>query len=208
MEDVLDVYTRPYDPKRPLVCMDEVCKQLITETRTPISIKQGSIKKYDYEYERKGVSNIFLYAEPLKGKVFTKVTKRRTKIDWADTIKELVDKKYSKAERIVLVLDNLNTHVGSSLYERFEPKEAKRLLDKIEFHYTPKHGSWLNVAEIYLSMLSRQCLKRRIPDQKILKKEVNAWTIRTNKNHKKVNWQFTTEDARIKLKRLYPTIEC
>ncbi len=207
MEDVLDVYKRPYDPKRPLVCMDELSKQTVKETRTPIPNSSGSVGKYDYEYERTGVSNIFLYNEPLCGQYFTKVTDRRTKIDWAYTIEELVDVQYPDAEQIVLVLDNLNTHVGSSLYETFPPEKAKRLLDALEIHYTPKHGSWLNMAEIGLSILSKQCLNRRIADQETLATEVAAWTERINDTDKKINWQFTTADARIKLRRLYPSIE-
>lgn len=207
MEDVLDVYKRPYDPRRPLVCMDELCKQLVKETRTPVAPDTGRIEKYDSEYERNGVSNIFLYVEPLRGTFMTTVTDRRTKTDWAHTIKELVDLRYPDAERIVLVLDNLNTHVGSSLYETFVPPEAKRLLDKLELHYTPKHGSWLNIAEIGLSILSRQCLNRRIADQTLLAEEVAAWTDRTSNSQKKINWRFTTDKARIKLHRLYPSIE-
>lgn len=207
MEDVLDIYKMPYNSNRPVICMDELSKQLVKETRVTIPMKQGSVEKYDTEYERNGVSNIFLYIEPLKGEFFTKVTERRTKIDWAYTIEELVDKKYPKVEKIILVLDNLNTHVGSSLYETFLPEKAKRLLDKIEFHYTPKHGSWLNIAEIGLSMLSRQCLSRRIPDKETIQREIAAWTTNINESQKNINWRFTTDDARIKLKRLYPTIE-
>lgn len=208
MEDVLDVYKLPYNPKRPLVCMDELSKQTVKETKKRISCSMQSVEKYDYEYERTGVSNIFLYIEPLKGIFITKVTERRTKIDWAITIKELVDERYPNVEKIVLVMDNLNTHVGASLYERYPPAEAKRLLDTLDIHYTPKHGSWLNMAEIGLSMLSKQCLKRRIPNRATLTKEVNAWTKKINLSRKKINWQFTTADARIKLRRLYPTIVC
>lgn len=186
--------------------MDELSKQLIKETRQPISASVQRVEKYDTEYERNGVANIFLYIEPLKAKFATKVTAQRTKPDWAKTIQELVDERYPDAEKIVLVMDNLNTHVGASLYETFEPKEAFRLLDKLEIHYTPKHGSWLNIAEIGLSMLSGQCLNRRIPDQTALASEVSAWTKKINFAHKKIDWQFTAEDARIKLKRLYPTI--
>lgn len=186
--------------------MDELSKQLIKETRQPIPASANRVEKYDTEYERNGVSNIFLYIEPLKAKFVTKVTERRTKPDWAKTIQELVDERYPDVEKIVLVMDNLNTHVGASLYETFEPKEARRLLDKLEIHYTPKHGSWLNIAEIGLSILSGQCLDRRIPDMDTLAREVAAWTDKVAVAHKKINWQFTTADARIKLKRLYPTI--
>lgn len=208
MEDVLDLYKRPYDEKYPVVCLDELNKQTIKEIRTPLPLKPGEPIKYDTEYERNGTSNIFLSFEPLKGKRQVKVTERRTKIDWAHYIKELVDgEDYSKAEKIILVQDNLNTHTGASLYEAFDPKEAKRILEKLEFHYTPKHGSWLNVAEIELSHLSRQCLDRRIPDHETLEKEVLLWLRQRNQEASKVDWQFTTEDARIKLKRLYPNYQ-
>ena len=206
MEDVLEVYQRPYDPKRPVVCMDELSKQLTKETRKPIPACVGRVEKYDTEYERNGTANIFLYIEPLKARFVTKVTEQRTKPDWAATIKTLVDDQYPDVEKIVLVMDNLNTHTGSSLYETFEPEEARRLLDKLEIHYTPKHGSWLNMAEIGLSMLSGQCLDRRIPDMNTLTQEVEVWTTKTNATNKKVDWQFTTAGARVKLKRLYPTI--
>ena len=206
MEDVLEVYQRPYDPKRPVICMDELSTQLIKETRCPIPASAKRVEKYDTEYERNGVANIFLYIEPLQAKFATNVTTQRTKRDWAKTIQVLVDECYPEAEQIVLVMDNLNTHVGASLYEIFEPKEARRLLDKLEIHYTPKHGSWLNIAEIGLSMLSGQCLDRRIPDMTTLAREVATWTEKINCAHKKIDWQFTTADARIKLKRLYPTI--
>src|SRR3989344_7223855 len=206
MEDVLAVYERPYDPKRPVVCMDELSKQLTRETRQPIPRSVGSVEKYDTEYERNGTANIFLYIEPLKATFVISVTEQRTKPDWAATIQDLVDNRYPTAEKIVLVMDNLNTHTGASLYETFEPHEARRLLDKLEIHYTPKHGSWLNIAEIGLSMLSGQCLDRRIPDIATLTKEVAAWTKKINTMNKKIDWQFTTEDARIELKRLYPTI--
>ena len=206
MEDVLEVYQRPYDPKRPVVCMDELSKQFIKETRHPIPASAKRVEKYDTEYERNGVANIFLYIEPLKAKFATKVTTQRTKPDWAKTIQELGDERYPDAEKIVLVMDNLNTHVGASLDETFEPEEAFRLLDKLEIHYTPKHGSWLNIAEIGFSMLSGQCLDRRIPDMTALAREVAAWTEKMNFAHKKIDWQFTTADARIQLRRLYPTI--
>lgn len=206
MEDILDVYKRSYDPLRPVVCMDESSKQLLKEVRNPIAAECGRVERYDTEYERNGTCNIFIDVEPLSGKRHTKVTERRTKIDWAEYIKELVDVKYATAEKVVLVMDNLNTHSGSSLYEAFEPEEAKRILDKLEIHHTPKHGSWLNIAEIEFSHLSRQCLDRRIADAGILKREINAWNEQRNKVAAKIDWQFTTDDARIKLKRLYPVI--
>ncbi len=187
--------------------MDELTKQLIRETRTPIPAKKGSVEKFDTEYERNGTANIYLYVEPLKAKYFTKVTKTKTAVDWAYTVKEMVDEKYKFAEKITLVLDNLNTHVGASLYKVFPPEEARRILGKIEFVYTPKHGSWLNVAEIGLSILSKQCLGRRIEDFDLLAKEVNAWTLSSNNKEKIINWQFKTQDARIKLKKLYPTFQ-
>jgi transposase len=207
MEDVLDVYKRPYDESRPVVCMDESSKQLIKEVRKPIAAKSGWVERYDTEYERNGTCNIFVDVEPLAGKRHTQVTERRTKVDWAEYIKELVDVRYATAEKVVLVMDNLNTHAGSSLYEAFEPAEAKRILDKLEIHYTPKHGSWLNVAELEFSHLSRQCLDRRIADADSLKHEVGAWTELRNQAVAKIDWQFTTDDARIKLKRLYPVVE-
>ena len=206
MEDVLEVYKRPYDEKRPVVCMDELNKQMTKEIQTPLPLEPGKPQRFDTEYERNGTSNIFLSFEPLKGKRQLKVTTRRTKVDWAHYIKELVDEEYPEAEKIVLVQDNLNTHTGASLYEAFDPSEAKRILEKLEFHYTPKHGSWLNMAEIELSHLSRQCLDRRIPDRETLEKEVSAWLKQRNLEASRVDWQFTAEDARIKLKKLYPTL--
>ena len=207
MEDVLDVYKRPYDPKRPNVCLDETSKQLIGETRTPVLACPGQPARYDYEYKRNGVANLFMMFEPLIGKRYVKVTQRRTKIDWAYCVREMVDQIYPDAEQIVLVMDNLNTHNKSSLYEAFEPAEAKRIADKLEIHYTPKHGSWLDMAEIELGILARQCLSRRIDNMEQLKDEVAAWQVIRNSSEAKVNWRFTTEDARIKLKRLYPSIE-
>jgi hypothetical protein len=207
MEDVLDVYKRPYDPKRPNVCLDETSKQLIGETRTPVLACPGQPARYDYEYKRNGVANLFMISEPLVGKRHVKVTQRRTKIDWAYCVREMVDQIYPDAEQIVLVMDNLNTHNKSSLYEAFEPAEAKRIADKLEIHYTPKHGSWLDMAEIELGILARQCLSRRIDNMEQLKDEVAAWQVIRNSSEAKVNWRFTTEDARIKLKRLYPSIE-
>ena len=206
MEDVLEVYKRPYDEKRPVVCMDESSKQLTKETRVPIPAEPGQPEKYDTEYERNGTNNIFLAYEPLAGKRQIKITDQRKKTDWAEFIKELVDDHYPGADKIVLVMDNLNTHNGSSLYEKFEPSEAKRILDKLEIHHTPKHGSWLNIAEIELSHLGRQCLNRRIPDQAIFIRETDAWCKQRNEINSAVDWQFTTDDARIKLKRLYPVI--
>ena len=207
MEDVLDVYQRPYDPKRPQVCLDEASKQLIGETRRPVSAKPGQPARVDYEYVRNGTANLFMVFEPLAGKRYVKVTDRRTKKDWAWCVKELVDKRYPAAEKIVLVMDNLNTHALPSLYEAFEPSEAKRIADKLEIHYTPKHGSWLDMAEIELGILSRQCLDRRIASVDVLKQEVSAWQKQRNNRTAKVNWRFTTGDARVKLKRLYPSIE-
>lgn len=206
MEDVLEVYKRPYDEKRPVVCMDELNKQMIKEVRVSLPPEPGKPIRFDTEYERNGTSNIFLSFEPLKGRRQFKITERRTKIDWAHYVRDLVDKEYLHAEKIILVQDNLNTHTGASLYEAFEPAEAKRILDKLEFHYSPKHGSWLNMAEIELSHLSRQCLDRRIPDRETLQKEVSAWLKQRNAEASKVEWQFTAKDARIKLKKLYPTL--
>ncbi len=207
MEDVLDVYKRPYDPKRPQVCMDETSKQLLADKREPIPAKPGSPKKIDYEYEREGVANIFMFFEPLMGKRHVKVTERRTRKDWALAMRELSDVQYPDAEVIDIVMDNLNTHSPASFYEAFEPEEAHRLVNRFEFHYTPKHGSWLNIAEIELSVLSRQCLDRRMPNQDFLESEVKAWEDERNDQIVKVQWRFTTADARIKLKHLYPLIE-
>jgi hypothetical protein len=206
MEDVLEVYTRPYDPKRPQVCMDETSKQLLRDARAPLPLRPGQPLHVDYEYEREGVVNLFLFCEPLAGRRWVDVTDRRTKADWAYQIRELVDVRYPEAERIVLVLDNLNTHTPAALYEVFPPVEAKRLADKLEIHYTPKHGSWLNIAEIELSVLGRQCLDRRVPDFATLRAEVAAWQERRDATGGTVDWRFTTEDARIKLKRLYPSV--
>jgi hypothetical protein len=207
MEDVLDVYKRPYDEKRPVVCMDETNKQQLKEVRAAIPIEPGKPERFDTEYERNGTSNIFISFEPLKGKRRLKVTDNRRRVDWAYFIKDIVDIDYPDAEKIVLVMDNLNTHSGASLYETFAPAEARRILEKLEIHYTPKHGSWLNIAELELSHLSRQCLDRRIENQEKLTKEVAAWERRRNQKEVKVNWQFTTEKARIKLKKLYPIFE-
>jgi hypothetical protein len=207
MEDVLEVYTRPYDPRYPQVCMDEVSKQLLRDTRTPVPMKSGRVERRDYEYERGGVVNVFMFCEPLQGRRWVDVTEQRTKVDWAHQIKELVEERYPEAQRIVLVMDNLNTHTPASLYDAFDPAEAKRLADRLEIHYTPKHGSWLNMAEIELSVLSRQCLDRRVPDFESLQAEVAAWQERRDATGTKIDWRFTTEDARIKLKRLYPSLQ-
>ena len=206
MEMVLDVYKRPIDPKNPVVCMDESPKQLIAETKVPIPASPGVVAKYDYEYSRCGVCNIFLACEPLAGKRMVKITERKTKLDWASFVEEIAEQ-YERAEKITLVMDNLNTHKPGSLYEAFPPDKAKALWDRFEFVYTPKHGSWLNMAEIELNVLTGQCLKRRIDDIKIVRKESAAWEKFRNNKNAKVNWQFTTQDARIKLSRLYPTLE-
>ena len=205
MEDVLDVYTRPYDKDNPLVCMDETSKQQIKQVREPIPCKPGRNLRYDSHYKRNGVSNLFMFFAPLEGWRHVKVTGQRTKIDWAIAMRQLVDEHFPKAEKITVVMDNLNTHSPSSLYEAFAPQEAKRILDRLELHYTPKHGSWLNMAEIELSVLGRQCLSRRIPDQQTLRREVGAWQAPRNAKASSVDWRFTTEDARIRLKRLYPS---
>jgi hypothetical protein len=207
MEDVLDVYKRPYDPENPQVCMDESSKQQTLEIRVPLPVEPGKPERFDTEYERNGVSNVFMFFEPLAGKRVVNVTNQRTAIDWAYQIRELVDIHYPNAKRITLVMDNLNTHVGGSLYKAFPPQEARRILERLELHYTPKHGSWLNMAEIELSILSRQCLDRRIPDQATLREEVAAWVDTRNAHARPMEWRFTTEDARIKLKKLYPLIK-
>ena len=207
MEDILEVYQRPYDPSRPLVCMDEMSKPLISETRVPVPVTPGQPEKYDYEYERKGVNNVFMVCQPLTGERHVSVTDHRTKVDWAKCVKEIVDTHYPEAAKITLIMDNLNTHKPASRYEAFPPEEARRLLNKLEFHYTPKHGSWLNIAEIEFSALKRQCLNCRIPDQAILKQKIAEWEQARNARAVKVTWQFKTEDARIKLKRLYPSIK-
>ena len=207
MEDVLDIYHLPYDPKSPVVCFDETNKQLIVEKRLSLPAKPGQPARYDYEYKRNGVRNFFLFFAPLSAWRHIKVTKQRTRIDWAYCMKDLVDIHFPEADLIRVVLDNLNVHNPAFLYEVFEPAEAKRILDKLEFHFTPKHGSWLNMAEIEFSVLSRQCLDRRIGDEATLIQEITSWEENRNKVKGTVNWQFTTEDARIKLKNLYPSIE-
>ncbi len=204
MEDLLDLYTQPYDARFPMVCMDETSKQLLRDVQAPLPAKPGRVKREDYTYERTGVLNLFLFCEPLRGWRSVTVTERRTKLDWATQIKELVDVHYPEAERIRLVLDNLNTHTPAALYEAFEPAEARRLARKLELHYTPKHGSWLNVAEIEMSVLGRQCLNQRVPDEETLVAEVAAWEEDRNAAGGTIDWQFTTEDARIRLKHLYP----
>ena len=204
MEDVLDVYTRPYDPKRPQVCLDETSRQLLADATPPQPMAPGVTAKEDYEYVRQGVVNLFMVCEPLRGWREVMVSDRRTRIDWAHCIKQLVDVHYPDAEKIVLVQDNLNTHTPASLYEAFPPAEAKRLVDKLELHYTPKHGSWLNMAEIELGVLAGQCLDRRLPDRETLEQEVAAWVTKRNAATKTIDWRFTTDDARIKLDHLYP----
>ena len=206
MEDVLDTYQHPEDACKPVVCVDETSKQHIKETRQPLPIVEGSPQRYDYEYQRNGVSNLFMIFAPLQGFRRVEVTDRRTSVDFAHICRDLVDVHFPNAENITLVCDNLNTHKTASLYKAFEPKEARRIAEKLEFHYTPKHGSWLNMAEIELSVLIRQCLSRRIADQQTLKHEIQAWQNRRNEQQTKTSWRFTTDDARIKLKRLYPSI--
>ena len=207
MEDVLEVYHREYQDNEVLVCLDETSKQLVGETRTPLPTRPGSARAYDYEYQRKGVSSLFMLFAPLEGWRGVEVTERRTKADWAKVVRKLVDQDYADRERIVLLKDNLNTHHPSSLYEAFEPAEARRIAERLEIHYTPKHGSWLNMAEIELGVLSRQVLDRRIPNHEILKQETKAWQDQRNRDKIQVDWRFTTEDARIKLKSLYPSIQ-
>ena len=206
MEDVLEVYHRPRDPKRPMVCFDEGSKQQLKETRVPLPTRVGDVAKYDYEYERNGTSNMFVFFAPLETWRYVKVTERRTMIDFAHCMRDLVDIHFPEAEKIILVMDNLNTHKFASLYEAFAPAEARRIVEKLEIHYTPKHGSWLNMAEIELSVLHRQCLKARIPDRETLIEKVSAWESRRNAHGSTVHWHFTTKDARIKLHRLYPSI--
>jgi hypothetical protein len=206
MERVLDIYKRPYNPDLPVVCMDESPKQLIRETRLPIKMKPGDETKVDFEYERCGVANIFLASEPLTGKRYVEVTERKTKIDWAKLIKQVSDEWYKDATKILIVLDNLSTHKPSALYEAFAPEEAKRIWDRIEFVYTPKHGSWLNMAEIELNVLMGQCLNRRIDNIETMQKEAKAWQAYRNNKEAKIKWQFTCADARVKLIKLYSSI--
>jgi hypothetical protein len=207
MEDVLDVYKLAYDAKRPLICMDEMPKQLLADKREPLSSQAGSPARQDYEYQRNGVADLFMLFEPLAGRRFVEVTEKRRKVEWATVMKQLSDVRYPQADKIIVVLDNLNTHTPSAFYETFEPEEARRLVERFEFHFTPKHGSWLNMAEIELSALVRQCLDRRLPDIETLTDEVQAWQQQRNDEVVKVLWQFTTTDARTKLKHLYPKIQ-
>jgi hypothetical protein len=207
MEDVLEVYHRPYDPQRPMVCMDESNKQLIAEVREPLPPKPGAVAKQDCEYERRGTANIFMAVEPLAGKRTVHVTDQRTRIDWARFIQYLLMTVYPEAVMLVLVMDNLNTHTIGSLYEAFDPATAQALAARLEIHYTPKHGSWLNMAETELSILCGQCLDRRIEDKDFMASEVSAWEQKRNACQSKIHWQFSTADARIKLKRLYPSIQ-
>lgn len=206
MEDVLEVYQRPRDPDRPVVCLDEATKQLIRETRLPIPPRPGQLARHDYEYERNGTANLFMLFAPLEGWRHVEVTDRHTAADYAQVLRDLADRHFPAAAKIVLVQDNLNTHKPASLYEAFPAAEARRLVERFEWHYTPKHGSWLDMAEAELSVLSNQCLDRRIPDKPTLINEVAAWQTARNQNHTKADWQFTTADARIKLKRLYPAL--
>ena len=207
MEKVLDVYKRPHNPRHPVVCMDESPKQLIGETKVPIPVSKGQPARYDFEYVRHGVCNIFIACEPLSGKRMVTITERKTKRDWAIFLEEIA-KQYIEAEKITLVMDNLNTHEPGALYESFPPEKAKALWDRFEVVYTPKHGSWLNMAEIELNVLTGQCLNRRIDDIEIVRKEASAWQEHRNNKNAKVNWQFTNDNARIKLRRLYPTLDC
>lgn len=206
MEDVLAVYTRPHDPSRPLVCLDETSKQLVAETRAPIAGRSGRPARFDYEYKRNGVANLFMLFAPLEGWRHVEVTDRHTAVDYAHVLKDLADVHFPDAEAIVLVQDNLNTHAKSSLYEAFPAAEARRLVERFEWCYTPKHGSWLNLAESELGVLTSQCLDRRIPDKQTLAEEVAAWVSDRNAHHAKANWHFTTADARVKLKKLYPSL--
>jgi hypothetical protein len=206
MEDVLEVYQRPYDPKRPVVCMDESSKQLIGEVTAPIPAAPGHPLLQDDEYVRNGVAEIFMEVEPLGGRRHVAVTEQRTRIDWANFIRDMLEVRYPEALKVVLVMDNLNTHTVASLYEAFAPEEALRLARRLEIHHTPKHGSWLNIAEIELSVLKRQCLQERIPDIAMMRRQVDAWNHDRNTRQTKVDWQFTTQDARVKLKRLYPKV--
>ena len=207
MEDVLEVYHRPYDPERPQVCLDEASKQLVGETVTPLPAEPGQPERFDYEYVRNGTANLFMLSEPLAGWRHVAVTDRRTAKDFAEVVRWLAEDVYPEADRIVLVMDNLNTHTLASLYEAFEPEQARRIAERFEVHHTPKHGSWLNVAEIELSVLARQCLDRRIASVEELLRELEPWEEERNDRSVGVNWRFTTADARIKLRRLYPAVQ-
>lgn len=204
LEDVLAVYARPFDPKRPVICMDEKSKQLLADTCAALGMQAGQVVRYDYEYKRQGVANLFIFFEPLVGKRQVQVTDQRTRRDWAAAMRDLADRQYPEAELIVVVLDQLNTHGPASFYAAYPPEEARRLTERFEFHYTPKHGSWLNMAEIELAVLERQCLARRIADSQTLAAEVATWAHERNAKELTVDWRFTTADARIKLKHLYP----
>jgi len=206
MEDVLEVYQRPFDPKRPLVCRDEISKQLLADSRPPLPMQPGQSERYDDEYVGHGTANTFMFFAPLLSWRHLKVTAQRTRIDWAEAMREVIDVYFPDAETVVVVMDNLNTHGPASFYEAFEPAEARRLAAKLEIHYTPKHGSWLNMAEIELSVFDRQCLDRRLPHQALVEQEAVAWESERNTAAMTVDWRFTTADARIKLKRLYPSI--
>ena len=207
MEDVLSVYKRPYDPDRPVVCMDEMPRQLIKEVRTPLPMEAGKPKRHDYHYQRNGVVNLFMFFEPLAGWRTVITRERRTKIDWAHCMRQLLKEHYPDAEKVILVMDNLNTHGLSSFYEAFPPEEAHQLAQRFEIHYTPEHGSWLNMAEIENSAMTRQCLDRRIPEQQVMEEETSAWSDQRNEEGAAANWRFRTEDARIKLRRLYPNVD-
>ena len=207
MEDVLEIYHQPYDPDCPVICMDEQPIQLVKETRTPLPAQPGHPESVDYEYERNGTANIFLFTEPLAGWRKAVVRERRTAVDWAIEIQRLLDEDYGEREKVILVCDQLNTHTVASLYKAFDPATARRLAERLEIHHTPKHGSWLNIAENELSALTRQCLDRRIPERETLERETAAWYTERNQSQKSVDWQFTTAEARIRLKRLYPQIE-
>ena len=207
MEDVLEVYHRQFGDNEVLVCLDETSKQLVKETRQPLPPQPRAAMAYDYEYQRNGVSNLFMLFAPLEGWRRVEVAERRTRTDWARVVRKLVDEDYPDKERIVLVMDNLNTHHPASLYQAFEPAEARRIAERLEIHYTPKHGSWLNMAEIELGVLARQCLDRRIPGQVVLEQETKAWQNQRNRDSIRVDWRFTTKDARIKLKSLYPSLQ-
>ena len=206
MEDVLDVYCRPYDARFPVVCMDETSRQLIGDVCEPIALKPGQVARHEHEYVRNGVAHVFLEVEPLTGCRHVEVSERRTRQDWARWVRSMLTTRYPDAERVVLVMDNLNTHGIASLYETFSPREARALAKRLDIHYTPKHGSWLNMAEIELSVLSSQCLNRRLADMTIMQEEITAWQRDRNNRQGKIDWQFTSSDARVRLRRLYPTI--
>jgi hypothetical protein len=207
MEDVLSVYKLPYDPERPVVCMDEASKQLIAEVRQPEGVAPGKAARQDYEYERKGTCNLFMFCEPLRGWRRVWVTQQRCKVDWACCVKTLLEEDYAKAKKVLLVCDNLNTHTGGALYQAFTPRVAKALCERLEFHPTPKHGSWLNMAETELSVLGGDCLDRRMDSAQFVTTEVKAWETDRNQREAKVRWRFTTEEARIKLEKVYPVID-